>query len=1062
MITVGTFGGQVGTSIVVSTLSTTSKLIAIVGNHQGTVTSVKLNGVNLTLAINAHTTFNETSEIWYIDTPGTLTDVSLVATFSGGSGRTIGYINLEGSSLGAPSVTAASSTSASGASPSLNILPSEDNSIVIGGIYAEATISQGAGETNIFNASNSSFENGAGSYVIQTTAATQAVNFSLASGQRYALCAVAIRKGATPTTSTFTAQARVVNPTVRFTAQARVKVATTATFTARAWIRKNVKGGLADLQYRGMDMMKWTKDTITGQPSDTSIANLVSVVANNFNLTHIAIAVPIDPVAWYPSGFTPSPRTLPNFYKAWTDAIHATGLRVLHRGASFAMEGVSGFLHRVGGNRYPAGTYADVVPQTFTDNFNRAQVETSITQSVSTFTDNFNRTSGIGTTNWRLPIGSWSIVSNELNSTGLSNATNNIIITQATYTDFTVQAKIKKVSSTGFSGLVFRMRQDQNLFPGRGYANFFGGYVVQLRDGATLRLEDIATANLAQVTKTWTVGTYYQVKVVVTGANFKIRVWEDGTEEPSTYDIDYTDPQNRFTSGSVGFCSENPTTTTVFDDLTLTFSPTTNVVSDWNKIGTGWITESNRLKNITASAHWANVLYSKASYSNFVYTAKIQSLNTGQSGSMGMIFHGRTVSFGFGFQAYIVRIKDNNSLQLEDMSLSNLQSVSKTFLPATVYNLKIDTTGNILRARAWKDGDAEPSTWDIDYTDTSVGGGARYTSGAIGFSAENVSPTYYDDVSITNKQNLSNWMGLMYQYIIDNPTLFMNGDIWAPFPERTEGIFSDSTSFLPHSSPGIQTNFANFFNNVISVSRYAFNQIGVPGVVVGYTANNYSEIRSGWIPQTVFDTAQTVSADYYQNYNGNGFGADTLQQDLQTISQSKGYKVFHQEWGATPEIISATSTQNHETRENNLFRPILNTEVTEFQAGRLEGFNYWGFWDTGETDSGIAKISGSTATLANIKIRREGWVVSEYFNAGPTPTVTFTSRAYVLKNQTQTFTARAFVRIVTNTTTATFTARARVRIVIGPFGPATAEWDELSDPNTIWRELEDSFLIINQ
>jgi hypothetical protein len=41
------------------------------------------------------------------------------------------------------------------------------------------------------------------------------------------------------------------------------------------------------------------------------------------------------------------------------------------------------------------------------------------------------------------------------------------------------------------------------------------------------------------------------------------------------------------------------------------------------------------------------------------------------------------------------------------------------------------------------------------------------------------------------------WLGKTYQYIVSNPSLFADGDIWAILPERTEGIFSDSTSFFP-------------------------------------------------------------------------------------------------------------------------------------------------------------------------------------------------------------------------------------------------------------------------
>jgi hypothetical protein len=258
----------------------------------------------------------------------------------------------------------------------------------------------------------------------------------------------------------------------------------------------------------------------------------------------------------------------------------------------------------------------------------------------------------------------------------------------------------------------------------------------------------------------------------------------------------------------------------------------------------------------------------------------------------------------------------------------------------------------------------------------------------------------------------------------------MNGDIWAPFPERTEGIFQDSTSFISNSGAGVQTNYAQFFTDLKDVSDYAFSQLGLVGILTGYTGNNYSEVRSGWLQQSIFTQSGVISYDYYQNYDHSGdFRGAHAKVDLDAATTLHGgLPTIWQEWGPTPDMInniSSTSGQavngygsiqspdvgfaaNREVYERDLYTNAL---TAAYNQGKLIMFNYWGFWDTGENDTGLAKIVGSPDTAANIGMRREGWTLAEYFNQGPQPTRWFTARAYAKTRAEQqvTFTAKASV-----------------------------------------------------
>lgn len=189
-ISVGTKGGTTNTSITMSTLSTTAKTIGLPGNHQGTISNVTLDGTALTFVVRAATAFNETSEIWYIDSPGELTSVSLAGTYSGGNGRTIGYVNLEGTAAGAPEVN--DSATGSSSDSEVTVTPTSNDAIVIGHSYSEATQTIDD-ETEIFTVQGQSYQNASASYVIQSgSPSAEAMHWDLSSGQRWAACGVAI------------------------------------------------------------------------------------------------------------------------------------------------------------------------------------------------------------------------------------------------------------------------------------------------------------------------------------------------------------------------------------------------------------------------------------------------------------------------------------------------------------------------------------------------------------------------------------------------------------------------------------------------------------------------------------------------------------------------------------------------------------------------------------------------------------------------------------------------------------------------------------------------------
>lgn len=117
------------------------------------------------------------------------------------------------------------------------------------------------------------------------------------------------------------------------------------------------------------------------------------------------------------------------------------------------------------------------------------------------------------------------------------------------------------------------------------------------------------------------------------------------------------------------------------------------------------------------------------------------------------------------------------------------------------------------------------------------------------------------------------WIKIMEKYILDNPTFFEDGDLWAPFPVMTEGIhYTEDTSWLPWRD-GVSTQYAEFYLNVSSASKKAFDQIER---TVELNMTPHPAIESAdFIKQEVFDNAQIASIET--------FGVDTSITKLQSI-----------------------------------------------------------------------------------------------------------------------------------------------------------------------------------
>lgn len=162
-------------------------LVVGAGAHQVNVSSVALNGTNLTQVVQGTTQFNEQINLWFYNSPpaGAAGTIKVVGANSG-----LGFIGAEFTGVKQTSEPAGSTSVnlASGVTANGTLTTSTANNVVVGGFYSEATWSSenGVGQVGIKHQNAQSFEAMALSYLPQTVAGAGTLSWNLSSGQRWA------------------------------------------------------------------------------------------------------------------------------------------------------------------------------------------------------------------------------------------------------------------------------------------------------------------------------------------------------------------------------------------------------------------------------------------------------------------------------------------------------------------------------------------------------------------------------------------------------------------------------------------------------------------------------------------------------------------------------------------------------------------------------------------------------------------------------------------------------------------------------------------------------------
>ncbi|MDO8583522.1 MAG: hypothetical protein Q7R51_03245 [bacterium] len=193
-------------------------------------------------------------------------------------------------------------------------------------------------------------------------------------------------------------------------------------------------------------------------------------------------------------------------------------------------------------------------------------------------------------------------------------------------------------------------------------------------------------------------------------------------------------------------------------------------------------------------------------------------------------------------------------------------------------------------------------------------------------------PLSFEGIYSVTKNNSSDYLNMISNYIKSNPDLFQPGDIFTPIPEPQNGGISGVT----YCAAGVcqfssKESFNLWLRNAMTISNNAFQSIGKTGMKIGYFGFDgfvaWGDNNPDWhgiLEDSTIAQMGNITIDHYPELIG-----DAMANDLNELKALyPNIPIIIGEWGT----VTGQDVQNQ----------VRTTMAAAKNAG-VQGFNYWQF-----------------------------------------------------------------------------------------------------------------------
>lgn len=197
-------------------------------------------------------------------------------------------------------------------------------------------------------------------------------------------------------------------------------------------------------------------------------------------------------------------------------------------------------------------------------------------------------------------------------------------------------------------------------------------------------------------------------------------------------------------------------------------------------------------------------------------------------------------------------------------------------------------------------------------------------------------PLSFEGIYSVSKNNSSNYLDMISNYIKNNKDLFQDGDIFTPIPEPQNGGINGVT-YCANGVCQFQSaaSFNQWLRDAMTTSKNAFDSIGLHNVKIGYFGFDgfvaWGDQNPDWhgiLEDSTVQQMGNITIDHYPELVN-----ETMDQSL-TALQAK--------YPHTPIVIGEWGTVNNQ----NIDQEVQDTMSAAKKHG-VVGFNYWQFGPSG-------------------------------------------------------------------------------------------------------------------